>query len=47
MSISESECAVEVGGRSGVPGTGNQRTRFESAKVAGEVGDDHFQDVIG
>ena len=29
-----------------VPGTASQRTRLESVKVVGEVGDNHFHDFI-
>lgn len=43
----ESKGVVEVWGCSGIPGTVSQRTRFEIAHLAGEVGDDHSRISLG
>ena len=42
----ESKGMVKVRNRDCVPGAASQRTRLESVKVAGEVGDDHFHDFV-
>jgi hypothetical protein len=47
--VPEDEGVVEVWDRGEVPGATGQRTRFECVEVAGsvgDVGDDHFRDVI-
>lgn len=47
--VPEDEGVVEVWDRGEVPGAAGQRTRFECVEVAGsvgDVGDDHFRDVI-
>ena len=37
---------VKVRDGGDVPGTAGQRKRLESAEVAGDVGDDHFYDLV-
>jgi hypothetical protein len=47
--VPENEGIVKVRDRGGVPGAASQRTRFEGVEVAGgvgDVGDDHFHDLV-
>ena len=44
--LSESDGVVEVWDRGDVPGEAGQRTRLESAKIVGKMGDDHFHDFV-
>ena len=38
---------MEVGDSGNVPGVTNQGAKAEATRVVGEVGDDHFNDLVG
>ena len=42
----ESNDTVKVRDRNGIPGMASQRTCLESTAVVGEMGDDHFHDIV-